>query len=594
MPDAWEVEFGLDPLANDAGADPDGDVVTNAQEYNGGVDSTNPQVHNAVLTDPEYFTRDTDGDGLSDWAETNVYHTNISTNDTVGDGLGDWYRVTYGLINPDGTTTGHPEWAASADADGDGVSNADEQAAGTNANDANNLTVNLFATHNITRVQNYGCPPNCDPPPQVFDTRSNVSVSFPPGSRAYLVQGTSATNILIQERVVLSAGTLTASYNGYGNSKVAVTNHLDAAPTEDIYCYVPAIDVTDFIASLPDCGDGKRCFSASLQATPTVQTQPCPPCQHRDANGDCVDDALPPCTHRIPGSSCWESDCLPGTHCENGVCVDDPPPQPCPPNCPPPPTNGGGGDGNGGGGRWGGGGGGPWVWIPDRGGGGPGGPVQPGQAECSYSPGKVYASSPVWLVVVTNVTASVTIRIDNNNDRQLNADDDAVKSEQPFRFWVNNDNDESDGDKPSGNDSANDKIDCTRDLEDFAMMQITVDASTLDLIENHGYKVALVSTGPQVNVFRVTEEGHANLKYLTDPTYAASLVNVPAVDLNNMFPAGWGLGATQYFIFEGKSAGGGELKVEIRGPNGNAVTNDAAKVEIREVSKLYKRAEAWM
>jgi len=42
MPDGWEVANGLNPLVNDANDDPDGDWLTNYQEYNGGTNSTNP------------------------------------------------------------------------------------------------------------------------------------------------------------------------------------------------------------------------------------------------------------------------------------------------------------------------------------------------------------------------------------------------------------------------------------------------------------------------------------------------------------------------------------------------------------------------
>ncbi len=34
MPDGWEVQYGLDPLSNDADSDFDGDGTTNALEYN--------------------------------------------------------------------------------------------------------------------------------------------------------------------------------------------------------------------------------------------------------------------------------------------------------------------------------------------------------------------------------------------------------------------------------------------------------------------------------------------------------------------------------------------------------------------------------
>ena len=55
MPDEWEWLHGLAPLTNDAAEDPDGDGLSNLQEFQHG-------------TDPRLG--DTDGDGQSDWVET--------------------------------------------------------------------------------------------------------------------------------------------------------------------------------------------------------------------------------------------------------------------------------------------------------------------------------------------------------------------------------------------------------------------------------------------------------------------------------------------------------------------------------------------
>ena len=65
--------------------DTDGDQLTNKQEISYGT--------NALLSD-------TDGDGLSDYAEVITYFTNPNQSDTDGDGLSDYYEiVTYGT-NP--------------------------------------------------------------------------------------------------------------------------------------------------------------------------------------------------------------------------------------------------------------------------------------------------------------------------------------------------------------------------------------------------------------------------------------------------------------------------------------------------------------
>jgi hypothetical protein len=75
MPDAWEQRFGLDPLsAADAGADPDGDGLSNADEYRS---ATRPD------------TSDSDADGVADNADNCPATFNARQFDSGGEGNGD-------------------------------------------------------------------------------------------------------------------------------------------------------------------------------------------------------------------------------------------------------------------------------------------------------------------------------------------------------------------------------------------------------------------------------------------------------------------------------------------------------------------------
>ena len=157
MPDAWEIAYGLRPAVSDAAGDADGDGLTNGQEYTCG---TNPQVADpdadglddgeeiAHGTDP--FDADSDDDGLTDSAETETYGTNPLSADTDGDGLPDAWEIA--------RDTNALEDDATADPDGDGLSNQEERALDTHPNlpdtDSDGLPDGWEAVHGLNPLVN--------------------------------------------------------------------------------------------------------------------------------------------------------------------------------------------------------------------------------------------------------------------------------------------------------------------------------------------------------------------------------------------------------------------------------------------------------
>ncbi len=120
LPDGWEVQYTLNPNSSSgidgASGDPDADGLANAQEYIAQTSPRNP---------------DSDGDGLLDGWEVSA-GTNPLNTDTDGDGLPDGWEVQHDLkaTDPSGTH------GASGDPDSDGLNNAQEYAARTHPRNA--------------------------------------------------------------------------------------------------------------------------------------------------------------------------------------------------------------------------------------------------------------------------------------------------------------------------------------------------------------------------------------------------------------------------------------------------------------------------
>lgn len=110
IPDWYEMQYALEPAGpSTAAADPDGDGLTNLQEFDRGSDPRKADTDGDGLADneepAENVTRvDSDGDGLSDFAEVKAaLPSNPSLADTDSDGISDKLETQVGLdpaVNP--------------------------------------------------------------------------------------------------------------------------------------------------------------------------------------------------------------------------------------------------------------------------------------------------------------------------------------------------------------------------------------------------------------------------------------------------------------------------------------------------------------
>jgi len=172
-------------------------------------------------------------------------------------------------------------------------------------------------------------------------------------------------------------------------------------------------------------------------------------------------------------------------------------------------------------------------------------------------------------------------------------------------FWLNDDRDSSGQDAQTGSmDSANDRISHVRDLEDLAQIALKIPTSIKDKIVNQNYKLAIQTTGGlQVNVFKATQAGTG---YVFDRTIANQQINGSytiggvqkfynrMVDLNDLSAS---IKPEEYdnpvpFIFEGKTAGEGVIKLVLKKPDNTVELSDEVHVKLMKAADMFERAHA--
>jgi len=207
----------------------------------------------------------------------------------------------------------------------------------------------------------------------------------------------------------------------------------------------------------------------------------------------------------------------------------------------------------------------------------------------------------------TNIVHCISLNVDKNHDGTIDlsfSGPDVTSQSSPMEFWINNDNDGTgvgqDIDAPNLPDSANDVIQSTRDLEDFARIWICGVPSG-DVMD--GYQVTLSFQNcvgsPSIKLFASHDDNGGN-GYLTDSNiaerYVGSIMNdfslgTVSVNTNYVFPyLNFYNGGTKCLLFEGVTAGAGELVMTITDSNSNTIAQTGVWLDLHDVKDFIEQA----
>ena len=203
---------------------------------------------------------------------------------------------------------------------------------------------------------------------------------------------------------------------------------------------------------------------------------------------------------------------------------------------------------------------------------------------------------------------SAAIGVDLNRDGPIDFDKaDKTSAAKPFRFWLNTDNDayvaaekdQQDVAPGNGQDSADNKITVTRDLEDFARLHVQAPSG---FKPDGTWRCTMNFTDATGNpAIRLWEAVKSGTEYLTDPKVAAQqLVATPKNGANNwpvgasireiplsLFKAAGGDKYRAEFIFEAMRAGKGAVQVHFYKDGKEQLAQNPVWLDLHPIGDFY-------
>jgi hypothetical protein len=195
------------------------------------------------------------------------------------------------------------------------------------------------------------------------------------------------------------------------------------------------------------------------------------------------------------------------------------------------------------------------------------------------------------------------IAVDVNRDEKVEFGSDFTSPDKPFRFWINNDQDDVEADEPvevTTPDSSDSIIATNRDLEDFCRISVNTNISNYYLARGEikiGLRFASTSWGsPSIRCW-------PNQSQWGDESYLKNGASATAQRQKEVFPtigdtimippAYWAntVGSTANMIFEGVSGGEGKLAVVIFDQHGTKLGEvGELHLKLLDVRAMYQRA----